>query len=222
MIDRSRGSPALQAFFTDAFGGTLVHDFWAPYESIVVDDRQYCLVHLLRELEKVDQHNAGDEWRSFAKRLRRLIRDGIRLRKRADFTPERYQRRILRIDARLQNLAGWKDEHGTLLYSDADTLRLSKRLRRHWDHLFTFLDKPKVPFDNNLAERAIRPAVILRKAGQSNRSEQGAATQSVLMTVFRTLKLRGLDPISSVTAGLRTYVQTGALPPLPQATVARG
>jgi len=28
---------------------------------------------------------------------------------------------------------------------------------------FTFLDQPDVPFDNNLAERSIRPAVILRK-----------------------------------------------------------
>ena len=88
--------------------------------------------------------------------------------------------------------------------------------------MFTFLDKPEVPFDNNLAERAIRPAVILRKAGQSNRSEQGAATQSVLMTVFRTLKLRGLDPIATVTEALRTYVQTGELPPLPQKSVADG
>ena len=222
MIDRTRGSPALQAFFGDAFDGTLVHDFWAPYESITADDRQYCLVHLLRELEKVDQHNASEQWRSFAKLLRRLIRDGIRLRKRPDFTPERYRSRILRIDARLQKLATWKDAGGARLYADGDAQRLSKRLRRHWDHLFTFLDKPQVPFDNNLAERAIRPAVILRKAGQSNRSEQGAATQSVLMTVFRTLKLRGLDPIRTVTAALRTYVQTGELPPLPQKSVADG
>ena len=39
MIDRCRGSPALQKFFTEAFAGTLIHDFWAPYESIETDDR---------------------------------------------------------------------------------------------------------------------------------------------------------------------------------------
>ena len=192
------------------------------FRSIAADDRQYCLVHLLRELEKVDRHNACDEWRAFAKLLRRLVRDGIRLRKRPDFTPEKYRSRIVRIDARLQKLAAWKDESGARLYADGDTQRLAKRLRRHWDHLFTFLDKPEVPFDNNLAERAIRPAVILRKASQSNRSEQGAATQAVLMTVFRTLKLRGLDPIRTVTAGLRTYIQTGELPPLPPKSIADG
>ncbi|RJP36030.1 MAG: hypothetical protein C4547_08235 [Phycisphaerales bacterium] len=215
MIGRTRGSPALQAFFGDALEGTLVHDFWAPYESIASDDRQYCLVHLLRELEKVDLSNSSDEWRSFAKMLRRLIRDAIRLRRRPGFTPERYRSRILRIDARLRQLATWKREDGTLIYTDADTLRLAKRLRRHWDHLFTFLDKPEVSFDNNLAERAIRPAVILRKNSQSNRSEQGAATQSVLMTIFRTLELRGHDPIQTVTDALKTYAQICELPPLP-------
>jgi len=222
MIDRTRGSPALQAFFGEAFHGTLVHDFWAPYESIASDDRQYCLVHLLRELETVDRSNASDEWRAFAKMLRRLIRDAIRLRRRPDFTPQRYQTRIRRIDARLQQLANWKDETGRPMYVDADALRLAKRLRRHWDHLFTFLDKPEVPFDNNLAERAIRPAVILRKNSQSNRSEQGAASQSVLMSVFRTLKLRGLDPTRTVTHALTTYLQTGQLPSLPAKTPANG
>lgn len=222
MIDRTRGSPALQAFFGDAFAGTLVHDFWAPYESIAADDRQYCLVHLLREFEKVDLSNSSEEWQSFAKTARRLIRDGIRLRRRPDFTPQRYQSRIRRIDARLQQLANWKESDGTPVYTDPDARRLAKRLRRHWDHLFTFLDKPEVPFENNLAERAIRPAVILRKNSQSNRSEQGAATQSVLMTIFRTLKLRGHDPIRTVTDALNAYVQTGELPPLPAKTTANG
>ena len=52
MIDRSRGSPALRKFFTEAFEGVLITDFWSAYESVCAADRQYCLVHLLRELEK--------------------------------------------------------------------------------------------------------------------------------------------------------------------------
>lgn len=222
MIDRCRGSPALQRFFTEAFAGTLIHDFWAPYDSLEVDDRQYCLVHLLRELEKVDEHNRSAEWQAFAKKLRRLIRDGIRLRKRPDFSPDRYRSRIRLIDRRLTELAQWQGEDDTPIYHDPDTLRIAKRLRKHWDFLFTFLDKPDVPFDNNLAERAIRPAVILRKNSQSNRSEQGAATQAILMSVYRTLRLRGLDPTKTITAALKTYLQTGQLPPLPDSISASG
>ncbi len=67
MIDRSRGSPALQRFFAEEFEGVLITDFWSPYESVCAEDRQYCLVHLLRELEKVDDHNDSPEWQAFAK-----------------------------------------------------------------------------------------------------------------------------------------------------------
>ena len=44
---------------------------------------------LRRELEKVDLRNHSAEWRALAKKLRRLLRDGIRLRQRPDFTPQR-------------------------------------------------------------------------------------------------------------------------------------
>ena len=215
VIDRCRGSPVLQKFFGDAFNGILLHDFWAAYESIAVRDRQYCLVHLLRELEKVDQHNTSAAWQAFAKTLRRLLRDGIRLRKRPDFTPEKYRSRILRLGRRLDTFIATDGD-------DPDVRRLLKRLRRTGDHLFTFLDHPDIPFENNFAERQIRPAVILRKNSQSNRSDRGAVTQAVLMSVYRTLRLRGHDPLQTITHALRTYLQTGQLPPLPAAAIAAG
>lgn len=88
--------------------------------------------------------------------------------------------------------------------------------------MFAFLDHPEIAWENNFAERQIRPAVILRKNSQSNRSERGAATQAILMSVYRTLKLRGHNPIDVTTQALRTYVATGTLPPLPAQLVADG
>ena len=214
LIDRSRGSPALERFFIEAFDGVLVTDFWSAYNAVVANERQCCLAHLLRELEKVDQHNDSPEWKAFAKKLRRLLRDGIRLRKRPDFEPtccepaepETYESRIRRMDQRLMDTARGE-------YADADARRLAKRLLKHSDQLFTFLDYPDVPYDNNLAERMIRPAVILRKNSQSNRSEKGAATQAVLMSIYRTLKLRGHDPLKLISEALRTYLSTATLTP---------
>jgi hypothetical protein len=215
MIDRSRGGPALSQFFTEPFDGVLVRDFWAAYDALNVGEHQCCLVHLLRELEKVDLTNTSLQWQAFAKQLRRLVRDGIRLRKRADFSPEKYAGRIVRIDARLMTLA-----RGT--YADADANRLAHRLLKYCDSLFTFLDHPDVPFDNNLAERMIRPAVLIRKNSQSNRSDNGAATQAVLMSIYRTLKLRGHNPTDAIANALRTYLTTGQLPPLPAPVIASG
>ena len=211
MINRSRGSPALMKFFVDEFAGTLVTDFWAAYNAVHCALRQTCLVHLLRELDHTERYKSpGPHWPAFAKRLRRLVGDAIRLwRARADMPAESYASHRARLAARLQELIDtpWKD---------AQAKRLIQRLRRHHNHLFTFLDQPEVPFDNNMAERAIRPAVIIRKNSYANRSEQGADCQAVLMSVFRTLKQRGHDPVRTIVAALATYLTTGQLPPLPE------
>lgn len=214
-IDQSRGSPALQKFFVEVYRGTLVSDFWAAYESVWAGDYQKCLPHLLRELLKVDEHNRSAEWAAFSKQLKRLARDGLRLHKRADFTPDRYRSRIKLIHRRLCNLAD-------ATYSDPDARRLAERISRHRDQLFTFLDTAGVPPDNNHAERQLRPAVIIRKNSLCNRSESGAHTQAVLMSVYRTLRLRGIDPTQAIASALRTLLQTGTLPPLPVENVADG
>jgi hypothetical protein len=63
----------------------------------------------------------------------------------------------------------------------------------------------------------IRPAVILRKSSQRNRSQRGAATQAVLMTIHRTLTLRGVDPQRAISEVLTAYAADRRLPPVPSA-----
>lgn len=211
MIDRSRGSPALMKFFIEEFSGTLVTDFWAAYNAVACALRQTCLVHLLRELEHTEKYKSpGKQWPAFAKKLRRLLGDAVRLwRRRDELSAEVYASRRARLAVRLQKLidTAWSDRHAK---------RLVKRLRRHQHDLFTFLDQPDVPFENNTAERAIRPAVIIRKNSYGNRSQHGADCQGVLMSIFRTLKQRGHDPIRTVVHALAQYLTTGQLPPLPE------
>jgi len=210
MIDRCRGSPALMKFFIEEFSGTLVTDFWGAYNAVACVQRQTCLVHLLRELEQVEKYKSPSKhWPAFAKKLRRLLGDAIRLwRRRDELSDETYASRRRCIDVRLQQLIDtpWQGPHAK---------RLVKRFRRHQDHLFTFLDQTNVPFDNNAAERAIRPAVIIRKNSYGNRSARGADCQAVLMSVFRTLKQRDHDPITTITNALAIYLKTSQLPPLP-------
>ncbi len=59
--------------------------------------------------------------------------------------------------------------------------------------------------------------MIIRKNSYANGSEDGAKTQAILMSVFRTLKLRGHNPVSAVSNAIHTDLQTGRLPPLPGA-----
>ena len=68
---------------------------------------------------------------------------------------------------------------------------------------------------NNAAERAVRPAVIIRKNSYGNRSQRGADAQAVLMSIYRTLKQRGHDPLKTISTALAEYLTTGTLPSLP-------
>jgi transposase len=209
MIDRCRGAPALLKFFTEEFAGVLVTDFWAAYNVVAAAARQACLVHLFRELEKVDGLDPSETWAAFRKKLKRVLGDAIRLGAQRGTLPKGtfVSRRAL-LDTR-------RDELLATPWANAHAKRLLKRLRRYRNALFTFLDHPGVPSDNNHAEREIRPAVIIRKNSLCNRSDNGATVQATLMSVYRTLKLRGFDPLETIVSALRDYVRTGSLPPLP-------
>ena len=133
----------------------------------------------------------------------------MRLRARENYAPETYASRIQRLYERLVDLM-------VIESADADVRRLAKRLRKYWDELLTFLEDPTVPATNNHAEREIRPAVIMRKVMQGNRSDKGAQTQSVLMSLLRTLKRRDLPVVDSVVNALQSISSGHALPLFPR------
>jgi len=194
----------------------LVTDFWAAYDA-VGRTKQKCWPHLLRELKEADagSDNGGD-WPAFAKRLRRVYGDAIRLElARPTLPDEDFGRKLSLLHDRITDLAvgDWAHAHAR---------RLAKRLHKYGAELLTFVEFEGVPSSNNHAEREVRPAVLMRKASYGNQSERGARTRSVLMSVMRTLKKRGLDPMSTVVDALRTYATTGTLPPLPEKASSEG
>jgi transposase len=64
--------------------------------------------------------------------------------------------------------------------------------------------------------------VIASKNSYANGSEDGAETQAILMSVFRTLKRCGYNLVSAVSDAIRTYLQTGQLPTLPDSVTEVG
>ncbi len=56
----------------------------------------------------------------------------------------------------------------------------------------------------------------------ANRSDRGAATQAILLSVYRTLKLRGLDPTRTIADAPRACLTTGPLSLLPDTDIADG
>jgi len=212
LIDESRGANVLLEFLGETFGGTLISDFLGVYDKILAKRRQVCLAHLLRELKKVSLSDPDDEWTVFAEQLKRLLRDALRLARRSDRDAPDYAAKRERIHKRLDRLCDG-------IYENANAARLVRRLIKYREALFSFLDDPAVPPDNNRAEREIRPAVIARKNSFHNMSHAGARTQAILMSVYRTLKLRGHDPIETLADALSIRIAGGKLPPLPKPSV---
>ena len=76
-----------------------------------------------------------------------------------------------------------------------DTRRLRRRIIKHNQELFTFLDNPVVDPTNNRAERQLRPMVIMRKVTFGNRSALGALNQAVITSIIQTGVLNGIEPL---------------------------
>ncbi len=107
-------------------------------------------------------------------------------------------------------------------WRDGDVTRLAQRLRRYRETLSYLAGLSQGASDNNHAEREIHLAVIRRKNCQGKRRGNRAKAQAIIMSVYRTLKLRGLDSLDTIVATSRTHVVTDTLPPLPEGKPAVG
>jgi transposase len=192
LIDRRRGAAVVQQVLGTLFPGILITDFWGAYNAIEALAKQRCYFHLFTELIKVDQRNASATWKRFRKKLSRLLKDAVRLgERRQEHSALTYARRKAKLRKRL-------DELIAAAFEDADAKRLIKRLRRHRDELLTFLDHAGVSPYNNHAEQQMRTAVHTRKVSQQNRSLKGAKTHAILLSLFRSAQLQGLNPVEYV------------------------
>lgn len=90
---------------------------------------------------------------------------------------------------RMMELLSWPIGH-------KDTRRVHKRIIKHNQELFTFLDNPLVEPTNNRAERQLRPNVIMRKITFGNRSALGASNHAVMMSIIQTGILNGIEPLN--------------------------
>jgi len=188
-IDDSRGGNVIADLLGEAFGvdgkSTLVSDFYGVYDRFDCP-QQKCLVHLLRELKDTIAQRSELSDHAFFKRCKKLVKDMLRLKtKREQLTPDVYEHQVQLVEKRLAEL-------GQSLWDDPDAERLARRLKKCNGKLTTFLHKPEVDGTNNAAERALRPAVVMRKITGGNRSESGAIAWAKLASLIRTADQKNL------------------------------
>lgn len=176
------------------FKGILICDFWGAYNKTSVLAKQRCFYHLFTKLVKVDTYNRSASWKVFRKKLSRLLKDAIRLSEKKNQVS---QTCFLRLKKRLYRRL---EQFLITPCRDKDAQRLTKRVNCHKQDLFTFLEHEGVSPYNNHAEQQMRRPVLTRKVSQQNRPEQGVNTQAILMTLLRSAKLEGANPVENLLA----------------------
>src|SRR5512135_1408202 len=143
------------------YQGVLVSDFYPGYDGIPCR-QQKCLVHLIRDInDDLWKAPFDKQLETFAVEVRALLvpilgavdRFGLKtwhLRKFNKEVDRFYQRNIIGKEYRSEA---------------AETYR--KRFERYRDSLFTFLNEDGIPWENNMAERAIRQLAVQRKISGS-------------------------------------------------------
>jgi transposase len=195
-VDRSRSGKVIAKLLGEAFGGTLVSDFYAVYDQFDCP-QQKCLTHLLRELRDTIKKRPSLASHAFFRQCKRLAQEALRLKKRRKgMTSKAYTRQVKSVESRLKNL-------GRKAWNDADADRLAARIRKYGPRLTTFLHHANVDGTNNAAERALRPAVVMRKITGGSRSESGAQAWAVLASIVRTAEQQGLGVFETIRMLLR-------------------
>lgn len=201
-VDASRGGKVPLRLLGKGFGGTTVCDFYAGYDRLN-GPKQRCLTHLLRELKELGEVDPSFADCPLARKLARWCKEALRLKKRWDELPDaRYEMKASRLEDRLDALARAEPEH-------PDARRLCKRVGRHRAELTRFLWDKRLDGTNNAAERALRPAVVMRKVTGGSRSEAGAAAWAKLASLLRTADQSGLGVYDATKKLVMEYWASG-------------
>lgn len=83
---------------------------------------------------------------------------------------------------------------------------------KRWEELTRFLHIPGAPLDNNLVERALKPAVLHRKNCYFFKTLHGAHVGDVFMSLIHTCQLAGENPFEYLTALLRNGAKVAKAP----------
>jgi transposase len=198
-IDPSRGQQALWQLLGAEYSGVVHSDRASVYHALPDRQRQLCWAHVIRNLQGlVDQQHADSIW---AQRMLdwtptlflawRAYQSGL-------FDQIALQQALLPVRLALHELL----RHGAA--SDWAKLQATcQDLLRHWDALWTFSRIAGLEPTNNLAERALRPAVIWRKSCYGTQSVLGSRFVERMLSVRATCAQQGRNLFALLTDAVR-------------------
>ena len=201
------------------FRGTLVVDGYVVYPIVAELEKSiqiaHCWAHADRKFKDAKDPPAA------ISRIRHLIFQLYDIERQvegpfpgdADACAKRHELRQEESRALIQEIRDWAFAQGGLRRSSFG--KAVRYLLKHWEGLTLFLEDPRIPLDNNAAERALRGPVIGRKNFYGNRSKRGAKVAAILYSLIETAKLNGLNPAQYLHETARRAIQSPGAALLP-------
>lgn len=191
VVEESRGKGIPQAILAGSHDqDVLVRDDYAAYAKLPLR-QQSCWAHLLRKSrEAATDSQASPTIIALHLSLKNMF---AKLQS-AINQPYRQTERVIAYDT-------FKRELETIIsnrYYPKDAKEIQTRITNQNTNLITALLSRDVPLTNNLAERQLRPLVVIRKISGGSRSLDGAKTQAINMSIFQSLRLQQKPLISSL------------------------
>lgn len=207
-IRDNRSSDVVVEILGKKFEGVLASDCFLAYDDKRLKDwlKQKCLSHLLKDLKEMEESKIGRAVH-FARDGTAILRAALALKaEKPSLDPATFAQRAQALEAQLDALISKQRS-----LKDRDNLRFARRLRKHRPHLLRFLYVDALDATNNLAERQLRPGVIIRKTNGCNRTSSGAQTHSILASILVTCRQHSV-PILDYMVSLQRFGETP--PPL--------
>ena len=205
-VHRKRGKEALDAIGILAdFQGVSVHDGWRSYWQYLCQ-HGLCNVHHLRELTFLDEEHQ-QAWAAEMQELLLEMKTAVAQARAAGCS-----------HLHPLEVADWKVRYRALLdegyqanppdpppetskkgrRKQSAARNLLDRLSKHQEAVLLFLDNFAVPFDNSLAERAIRMVKVQQKVSGCFRSPGGAQAFCRIRGYLSTLRKQGMAVLTAL------------------------
>jgi len=167
VIEDTRGKGVAEKALGGKEDRVIISDGYAGYQNLH-GDKQQCWVHLLR----VAKTHSPSLYCDLALLYRKLLLELTKPLTERD--KEEFEKTLTLLTLKV--------------YPEPEAKKVQARMKHHAHVLFTCLDHVGVLPENNTAERAIRPQVVMRKIFGGSRSVDGARSHAVNSSVIETVR----------------------------------
>jgi len=221
-ILNSRSHEAAAEILKD-YAGIVMADGYSVYEALARDGPRrfalvHCWAHARRKFIECEENfpEQAKEILDLIKELYEIERLVPRVERsasqeeKAEALKLRTELRCTRSKQIVESIKTWV--LGQLVLPESGLGKAISYMMGMWKGLTAFLDDPRIPLDNNHAERGLRGVVLGRKNHYGSRSRRGTEVAALFYSLLETAKLVSVEPKSYLLrAALAAIAQPGTV-----------